>query len=82
MKEQLAAEASRLDSCLTQAGLRVMGSTPLFRLAESPSAPILFERLGRAGILVRQFKDMPQRLRFGLPGDVQAWARLRAALAG
>ena len=33
-----------------------------------------------AGILVRRWDDRPARLRFGLPGDEAAWARLAAAL--
>jgi cobalamin biosynthesis protein CobC len=82
MAERLAADVARLDALLAEAGLRVLGGTRLFRLAESGRAPAWFERLGRAGILVRAFPDQPTRLRFGLPGTEADWARLRAALLG
>jgi cobalamin biosynthetic protein CobC len=38
--------------------------------------------LGRHGIHVRTFAGEPHWLRFGLPGDEQAWDRLSAALLG
>ena len=38
-------------------------------------------RWGRAGILVRDFPERPDWLRFGLPPDEAAWDRLKAALA-
>ncbi|MFJ5369159.1 threonine-phosphate decarboxylase CobD [Bosea sp. CER48] len=78
--EERARDAARLDALLAPHG-RVVGGTSLFRLLETPSAPALFARLGRHGIYVRRFQNAPARLRFGLPGDEAAWARLRAALA-
>jgi cobalamin biosynthetic protein CobC len=80
MRQGLAAEARRLDALLAGAGLVPVG-TDLFRMVESPRAPALFERLGQAGLVVRRFEAMPDRLRFGLPPDEAAWARLAAALA-
>ncbi len=82
MRERLRREAAALDGCLAAAGLQVLGGTMLFRLAAGDRAPQLFERLGRAGILVRRFSEQPRWLRFGLPDTANAWARLRAALAG
>ena len=41
-----------------------------------------FERLLAAGILARPFADAPDRLRFGIPGDENAWERLATALRG
>ncbi len=79
-RRRLGADTERLDRLLREAGLRVIGGTHLFRLAETLSAAAVFDRLGRAGILVRQF-DRPDRLRFGLPGSEEEWTRLRAALA-
>ncbi|HWL79778.1 MAG TPA: threonine-phosphate decarboxylase CobD [Roseomonas sp.] len=76
---RLAEEAARLDRLLARAGLGVRGGTRLFRLAEGDAA-FWYERLGRAGILTRRFTAMPRWLRFGLPGDAVAWARLAAAL--
>ena len=81
MRVRLRQEAAALDACLAAAGLDVVGGTLLFRLAEHDNAQALFRRLGGAGILVRRFDDQPRRLRFGLPGTPDAWARLRAALA-
>ena len=82
MRARLAQEGAALDACLSDAGLDVIGGTALFRLAAGDAAPALFERLGRAGILVRSFPERPRWLRFGLPGAAESWRRLRAALAG
>ena len=81
-REQLSAAARRLDAQLVGTGLQVIGGTALFRLAQSPTAPPVFEKLGRAGILVRRFAEHPQWLRFGLPGGEGEWDRLAQALAG
>ena len=67
---------------LAQAGFRILGGTSLFRLASHAAAADWFGRLGRAGILVRGFRDLPDRLRFGLPGDEAGWTRLEAVLRG
>ncbi|ONG49958.1 threonine-phosphate decarboxylase [Pseudoroseomonas deserti] len=76
---RLAAEAARLDALLQAAGLRIIGGTRLFRLAEG-DASVWHQRLGRAGILTRPFARQPRWLRFGLPPDEAAWARLASAL--
>lgn len=81
MRDTLASEAARLDRMLTDARLEIIGGTSLFRLARTPDAEALFDHLGRAGILVRRYAEHPHWLRFGLPFDVPAWTRLRAALA-
>lgn len=78
--EARAADSTRLDTLLTPHG-RIVGGTALYRLLETPQAPGLFERLGEAGIYVRRFQHDPSCLRFGLPGDEPAWARLAQALA-
>ncbi len=80
-KNELAQEAQKLDAVLTGAGLDIVGGTSLFRLARARAAPALFEKLGRAGILVRRFPDHADWLRFGLPADAPAWRRLAGALA-
>ena len=77
-----AVDALRLDMLLARAGFRILGGTSLFRLASHAAAPDWFGRLGRAGILVRGFRDLPDRLRFGLPGDEAGWTRLEAVLRG
>ena len=67
---------------LARAGLRIVGGTPLFRLAAGERAPGVFAQLGRAGILVRRFAARPEWLRFGLPATQAVWARLDSALGG
>lgn len=77
---RLEREAADLDRWLTTAGLRIVGGTRLFRLAEGTHAAVLFQQLGAAGILVRRFPVQPHWLRFGLPGRATEWDRLRVAL--
>ncbi len=79
-RERLMAAARRLDAVLTGAGLEVTGGTPLFRYARHPHAGAIFATLCRQGILTRPFAEAPDRLRFGLPADDQAFFRLRTAL--
>jgi cobalamin biosynthetic protein CobC len=81
MRGRLVAAAARLDTLLGDAGLTVVGGTPLFRLIKAARAPQLFYRLGVAGILVRHFPDQPGLLRIGLPGAEADWERLRVAFA-
>jgi cobalamin biosynthetic protein CobC len=79
-RQRLVGDVERLDDCLSHAGLTLIGGTHLFRLAESRSAGVILDRLGRAGILVRGFDYRPDWLRFGLPGSEAEWTRLQAAL--
>ena len=78
---RLRRDAERLDRLLVAAGFRVVGGTPLFRLAECDRAPQLADRLAAHGIHVRRFPHDPRWLRFGLPGGEADWTRLEAALA-
>lgn len=80
-RARLKADAKRLDALLDKAGLKVVGGTDLFRLAECADAWAVYEKLGRAGVLTRPFDYNPRWLRFGLPGRDEDWARLEAALA-
>jgi len=73
-------EAAEHGLRVADAGLAVVGGTSLYRLAESSNAAEWFNRLGRAGILVRRFAEQPNWLRFGLPADESAWQRLSDAL--
>jgi cobalamin biosynthetic protein CobC len=77
---RLADDAAALDATLAEAGLTVTGGTLLFRLAETPGATAVFDRLAGSGILVRRFDNHARRLRFGIPPDRDALERLRAAL--
>jgi histidinol-phosphate/aromatic aminotransferase/cobyric acid decarboxylase-like protein len=80
MGARLGKEAARLDALLREAGCRIVGGTRLFRLAAHEDARGAFERLLAAGILARPFADERTWLRFGIPGDENAWERLAAAL--
>ncbi|WP_119458952.1 threonine-phosphate decarboxylase CobD [Rhodospirillaceae bacterium SYSU D60014] len=80
-RQALANATQRLDALLTGAGLSLVGGTDLFRLVEHPAAPTLFERLGRAGILVRDFPERPRWLRFGIPTE-SGFDRLSESLNG
>ena len=77
---RLTTDAKRLDELLAGAGLTVVGGTPLYRLTESSNAAEWFDRLGRAGILVRRFAEKPSWLRWGLPDNEHAWQRLTRTL--
>jgi cobalamin biosynthetic protein CobC len=77
----LAEQAAAFDAVLARHGLAAQGACPLFRLVEHPDAPAIFERLAQVGILTRPFADRRDWLRFGVPGDAVALARLERALA-
>jgi cobalamin biosynthetic protein CobC len=70
-----------LDGVLGDAGLEILGGTELFRLIRCDDAPALHAHLGAQGILTRIFDYELSWMRFGLPGDDAAFARLTQALA-
>lgn len=78
----LEVSATRLDRLLYKAGLSVIGGTPLFRLVIDERAHVVFEALGREGILVRHFPENRKWLRIGIPENETAFARLEEALTG
>lgn len=73
-------DAARLDALLAQAGFQIAGGATLFRLAAHPAAARWFARLAARGVLTRAFAEKPDWLRFGLPGNDDAWSRLAEAL--
>lgn len=79
-RTQLTAGASALDKILAAAGFAPVGGNPLFRLVRHEDAQGWFERLAKAGILVRRFAARPAWLRFGIAGSDAGRMRLRAAL--
>jgi cobalamin biosynthetic protein CobC len=71
---RLEEDCEELDAVIEKLGLKVIGGTPLYRLAEGDQAQEVFKRLAQSGILVRAFKDKPNWLRFGIPGgDPEVW---------
>jgi cobalamin biosynthesis protein CobC len=79
MRNSLAARAEQLDRLLNQAGMNVIGGTPLFRLVQTGQASQIFTHLAGHGILTRPFSSHPDWLRFGLPQD-HDFSRLEHAL--
>ncbi len=78
--QRLEADCVALDAILSSAGLEPVGGTQLFRLVRHDEAGVFFDRLGRAGILVRPFPSRPDWLRFGIPAHATDRARLADAL--
>ena len=79
-RKRLQDDAARLDSVLADCGCAVIGGTGMFRLVAHSQAARVADVLGRAGLLVRTFSHAPHWLRFGLPGDEDAWQRLAEKL--
>ena len=80
-RRRLSATRKELDQALDKAGLTVLGGTDLFRLIDCGDAHLLWDRLGRQGILTRLFDYSPTWLRIGLPRDNDELDRLIQALA-
>lgn len=71
-----------LDAVLTQAGIKVISGTDLFRYIETPgNAHALWTHLAHSGIYARRFDWTERHLRLGLPKDQNSLARLQAALS-
>lgn len=78
MRAKLIASGARLADLLRQFHPTVW-HTPLFSWVRDAQASRWQEGLARHGIWVRRF-DVISGVRFGLPADETAWARLEAAL--
>ncbi len=78
-RARLAVDAARLDATV---GLPLVGGTSLFRLYDAGDAVAFQARLARAKIWCRIFPYSTRRVRLGLPGTAESWARLEAALKG
>jgi cobalamin biosynthetic protein CobC len=79
-RARLHADARPLDKMLAAAGFASAGGSLLFRLVRHEDAQGWFERLAKAGILVRRFEARPSWLRFGIAGSDAGRIRLYAAL--
>ncbi|MEW6678739.1 MAG: threonine-phosphate decarboxylase CobD [Pseudomonadota bacterium] len=80
-RQRLGTDGTRLQALLARHGHNPDGGCALFQWLRTPDAQQLHEALARQGILTRLFIESSS-LRFGLPGDEIAWARLDAALSG
>lgn len=80
-RERLCATSARLSALLTRHGLAPDAGCAFFHWRRDERATALQRALARQGVLVRRF-EQPHSLRFGLPGDDAAFARLDTALAG
>jgi cobalamin biosynthetic protein CobC len=80
-RARLAEDSTWMAGLLEGAGMRIVGRTDLFVLAETDDAAAVAEALARQRILVRGFDHNARWLRFGLPGKEQDVARLESALA-
>lgn len=78
-RPHLRAASASLAALLDRRGLVDGAGTAFFQWRRTPHAAALHEALARRGVLVRLF-DAPSSLRFGLPADAAAAARLDAAL--
>lgn len=81
MRGSLTEAGGRLAEILEVAGLEVMGENPLFVFARHGEAQAIHRGLARRHILVRPFPEMPDCLRFGLPGTDAEFERLASAIA-
>jgi cobalamin biosynthetic protein CobC len=80
-REALKSRADRLDNVLGAAGFAIVGGTVLFRLVRHSAAGALHHALAERHIWCRNFEWADDLLRFGLPGDDDAFGRLATALA-
>jgi cobalamin biosynthetic protein CobC len=74
-REWLMQQSRKLSLLLTKHDLVPNGGTALFQWVRTPQAEKIHHRLAQLGILVRKF-DTPCSLRFGLPENDSAWAKL------
>ena len=80
-RARLSLAAEQRDAMLTQQGLRIIGSHPLFSLIDTSYTDHLFTHLAQHGIYVRRFDAMPHWLRIGaLPDDGASAQRLSQCL--
>jgi cobalamin biosynthetic protein CobC len=78
-RERLKQAGVHLDALLLDAGLELIGGTPLYRLARCADSDTLFLQLAARGILIRPFHEDPRLVRIGLPAGEEQWVRLREA---
>jgi cobalamin biosynthetic protein CobC len=80
-RARLDTDVLRLDRMANREGWKLIGGTPLFRLYDVGDAAVVQERLGRARVWSRVFRNKPSWLRLGLPGEETEWTRLTELLS-
>lgn len=78
-RARLAADAGRLDSLAAQAGWKLVGGTPLFRLYDAEDATAAQERLAKRHVWSRVFPWSPRLVRLGIPAGDAHWQRVQQA---
>lgn len=81
IRRDIQALAMRLQTMLSDAGLRVVANAGLFLLIDTPEASALHQHLCRHAILTRIFDYRVNWMRVGLPAGPAGFDRLRDALA-
>lgn len=79
-RETLQQARHRLDGILRITGTETITGTDLFRYIRHRQAAELWQHLARRAIYVRRFKDRPDYLRIGIPGDPPSEVRLQDAM--
>jgi cobalamin biosynthetic protein CobC len=77
-RARLGSESARLVGLLRECGLQAH-HTPLFAWVRETNAARWQDCLARQGVWIRRFDAVPG-MRFGLPANERAWARLETAL--
>lgn len=77
-RQYLQQQGARLAALLAAHGMNTSG-TAFFRYWQADESARVFAALAQRAVLVRRFAE-PSALRFGLPGDENAWQRLQTAL--
>ncbi len=80
-RDRLSVLRSRLDTVLGATGFINIQGTDLFRFIKVVDVCPLFEHLANNAIYVRRFDWSNDHIRIGLPGTVEALAKLRTALS-
>ncbi|MBL4612589.1 MAG: aminotransferase class I/II-fold pyridoxal phosphate-dependent enzyme [Emcibacter sp.] len=75
-RKMLAEKMAKLTKIFQEKGHKIIGQTDLFCLVQGPDK----DKILRAGIFARSFKDRPGILRFGLPPTEQDFQKLKEQL--
>lgn len=79
-RRQLSAQRISLQEMLTAKGFTIVGATDLFVTTSHSDSANIAKSLAKNHILVRSFDYAPDWIRFGLPNNDAAFARLEDAL--